>query len=63
MANLVLKLARGQEIGLPEEEGYIPRGIRKNFFAADRGSKRAVDMLVKKIKGEEFVTEYPMYVQ
>lgn len=62
MAKLVLKLARGQEIGLPEEEGYIPRGIRKNFFAADRGSKRAVDMLVKKIKGEKFATEYPMPV-
>ncbi len=62
MANLVLKLARGEEIGLPKEEGYIPRGIRKNFFAAERGSKRAVDMLVKKIKGEEYVTEYQMPV-
>lgn len=60
MAKLVLKLARGEEIGSPQEEGYIPRGIRRNYFAAERGSKRAVDMLVKKIKGEEFVTEYAM---
>ncbi len=62
MANLIMKIAKGEEIGLPHEEGYIPRGIRRNFFAEERGSKRAVDMLVKKIKGEEYVTEYPMPV-
>ena len=60
MAALALKLAKGEEIGSPEEEGYIERGIRKNFFATERGSKRAVDMLVKKIKGEDFVTEFKM---
>jgi glycine reductase len=60
MAKMALKLARGEAIGSPAEEGYIERGIRKNFFAADRGSKRAVDMLIKKIKGEDFVTEFKM---
>lgn len=60
MAKLALKLVKGEEIGLPNEEGYIERGIRKNYFADARGSKRAVDMLVKKIKGESFTTEYPM---
>lgn len=60
MAALALKLAKGEELKTPAEEGYISRGIRRNFFAKERGSKRAVDMLVKKIKGEEFVTEYPM---
>ncbi len=48
------------KVGKPDVEGYFPRGIRKNFFADKRGSLRAVEMLVKKIKGEEFVTEYPM---
>ncbi len=62
MANLALRLARGEKIGPPEEEGYIPRGIRKNLFTAERGSKRAVEMLVKKLKAEEFTTEYPMPV-
>lgn len=62
VAALALKLAKGQEIGLPSEDNYIERGIRKNYFAAERGSKRAVDMLVKKIKGEEFVTEFKMPV-
>lgn len=60
MASLALKLVKGEEVGSPEEEGYIERGIRKNYFATERGSKRAVDMLVKKIKGEAFVTEFKM---
>lgn len=60
MVPLALKIARGEEVGSPEEEGYIPRGIRKNFFTDKRGSERAVDMLVKKLNDEEFETEYPM---
>ncbi len=60
IAKLAVKLAKGEAVGTPAEEGYIPRGIRKNFFHEERGAKRAVDMLVKKIKAEEFVTEFPM---
>lgn len=60
MAKLALKLAKGEEIGSPEDEGYIPRGIRRNVFVDKRGSERAVDMLINKLKGEEFVTEFPM---
>lgn len=60
IATLAKKLASGEEIGSPAEEGYIERGVRVNYFAKERGSKRAVDMLLKKIKGEDFVTEYPM---
>ncbi len=62
MVKFAKKLASGEKIGSPKEEGYIERGIRVNFFHEEKGSKRAVDMLVKKIKGEEFVTEYPMPV-
>lgn len=60
MVPLSLKLAKGEEIGSPQEEGYLPRGIRKNFFTEKRGSKRAIDMMLKKLKGEDFETEYPM---
>lgn len=60
MVPLALKLAKGEDIGSPEEEGYIARGVRKNYFAEKRGSERAVDMLLKKLRGEEFVTEFPM---
>lgn len=62
MAKFALKYARGEEIGSPEQEGYIERGIRVNGFKEDRGAKRAVAMLIKKLKGEDYVTEYPMPV-
>jgi len=60
LAKFAMKLARGEEIGGPAAEGYIERGIRVNMFKEDRGAKRAVAMLVKKLKGEEYETEYPM---
>ena len=60
MVPLALKLVRKEEIGASSEEGYIPNGVRKNFFESERGSKRAVDMLIKKLAGKTFTTEYPM---
>lgn len=60
IAKLALKLAKNEAVGVPAEEGYIPRGVRKNVFKSERGSKRAVNMLVAKLKGEKFETEYPM---
>ena len=60
IAKLAMKLAKNESIGAPQEEGYIPRGVRKNVFKSERGSKRAVDMLVAKLKGEKLETEYPM---
>ncbi len=60
IARLALKLFRNEDIGTAAEEGYILRGIRKNIYNSERGSKRAVDMLLAKLKGEKFETEYPM---
>lgn len=60
MAPFALKLAKGEKIGSSAEEGYLPNGVRVNFFEKERGSKRAVDMLLKKLAGKEFVTEFPM---
>ncbi len=60
MTALALKLASGEEIGSAEEEGYIPSGIRVNFFDKKRGSERAVEMLLAKLKGEPYLTEFPM---
>ena len=57
---LGLKLVNGEEIGSPEEEHYHARGIRKNIWTDQTGGERAVDMLIKKMAGEEFVTEFPM---
>lgn len=58
LAGLVTKILDGEEV-TPEEDGYFPRH-RKNFQAEERGSLRAVNMLIKKLAGEEFTTEYPM---
>ena len=60
MAPVALKMAKGEELGSAAAEGYFPTGIRKGLFEEKRGSARAVDMLLKKLKGEEFETEYPM---
>jgi betaine reductase len=60
MAAFVHKLGLGQEIGLPQEEGYFPRGLRINRFADRTGAERAVDMLLLKLAGEPFQTEYAM---
>ena len=60
MAKLALKLASGEKIGASVEEGYLPNGQRVNFFDTERGSKRAVKMLLNKMAGKLFETEYPM---
>lgn len=62
IAEFALKLARGEEIGFPEDEGYIPQGRRVNVFADKTGAVRGVDMLLSKLKGEHFTTELPMPV-
>ena len=53
-------MATGEEILGPSIEGYHERGIRVNYFAEERASERAVQMLTKKMKGEEFDTDLPM---
>ncbi len=60
MAALALKLMKGEEIGPSVVEGYMPNGVRKNFFEKERGARRAVSMLIKKLNGKPFVTEFPM---
>ncbi len=62
MVKLANKLLKNEGIGLPDEEGYIPKGIRVNVFKEKTGAERALDMLVKKLKGEEFKTEIPIPV-
>ncbi len=60
LAKFVIKLGKGEEMGTPDEEGYFSRGVRQNVFVEERGATRAVNMLISKIKGEDFKTEYPM---
>ena len=60
MAPLAVKLGKGEKIGSSAEEGYMPNGVRVNFFEKERGSQRAVKMLIKKLAGKPFETEFPM---
>ena len=62
MSNIVKKLAKGEALGLPEEEGYIPQGKRLTVFSDKRGSQRAVEMLIARLKNQEIKTELPMPV-
>ena len=60
MAPFALKLARHEAIGASCEEGYMPNGVRVNLFEKERGSARAVKMLIAKLNGKPFTTEFPM---
>ena len=60
MVPLALKLAKGEKIGASCEDNYINQGVRVNFFEDKPGAARAVDMLLKKIAGKPYTTEYPM---
>ena len=54
LAPLALKIAKGEKIGASCQEGYMPNGVRVNFFEKERGSKRAVKMLLKKLADKPF---------
>ncbi len=62
MVNVANKLLDGQPVGSAEEDKYFARGIRKQVWRADMrpASERMIDMLLKKLRGEEFETELPI---
>ena len=62
MAKFALKLLRQEPLGPAREEGYISRGIRKCFFKPESGASRAVKMMLARLRGEAFQTEYEMPV-
>jgi glycine reductase len=60
LVRFAIKVASGERIGFPEDEGYIPRGYKVNVWAQETGAVRAVGMLLRKMRGEPFVTEIPL---
>jgi glycine reductase len=52
MASLAGRLAAGEELGGPKEEGYLPRGLRRNERVEQTGAARAVDLLLAKLAGD-----------
>ena len=59
MAGIALKLSRNEDVGLPAEEGYIPRGILRDAFVEQTAAERLVEMLFVKTAGEAFESELP----
>ena len=60
LARLALKLGSGESLGDASSEGILTKGLRRNVWAESRGSNRAIDLLLKKARGEPFETEWPL---
>ena len=60
LGQFLIRLAHNETIGFPEDEGYLPQGYKVNVWAEETGAKRAIEMLLKKMKGEPFVSEVSM---
>lgn len=65
MARLALKLAGGERLGSPIDEGYLPTGHRVFEEASRTAAERAIDMLLRKLRGEPYTTEWavPRYAR
>ena len=57
MASLAKKLIDKQVVGLPREEGYIPRGLIRDQFVEKTAAQRLVEMVLAKVKEEPFESE------
>ena len=57
MASLAKKLIDKQVVGLPREEGYIPRGLIRDQFVEKTAAQRLVEMVLAKVKDEPFESE------
>lgn len=62
MADYGKKIVRGETLLSADEEGYFPRGIRKQIWTEPpvNAADRVIDMLLKKVSGQPFVSELPI---
>ena len=60
MAGLARKLAAGEAIGRPEDEGYLTRGLIRDQFVDRSSAERLVDMVLAKVQDQPFDTEMPV---
>jgi glycine reductase len=58
MGSIAVKLARHQDIGRPDDAGYIPRGLLHDEFVERSAAERLVEMVVAKTKGKTFASEF-----
>ena len=57
LAELAVKLGKGESIGPAESAGYFPRGIRKEGKRYASAATRAGDMLMARLTGSPWTTE------
>jgi len=57
LASLAKKLIDKKVVGLPKEEGYIPRGLIRDQFVEKTAAQRLVEMVLAKVKEEPFESE------
>jgi glycine reductase len=51
MADLAVRLGNNEPIGPPDEEGYLPRGVRTNRRVPQTGADRAITAVLSKLAG------------
>src|SRR5207302_8407157 len=59
IAALARRLTGGAPLGPAEEDGYLPRGVRRPGVRPRPGAERAVAMLITRMRGGPFRTELP----
>jgi glycine reductase len=60
IAKMAVKLGREGKLGPAIEEGYLPRGFRANEYVEKNAAQRAIDMLMKRLAGQNPPTEIPL---
>jgi glycine reductase complex component B subunit gamma len=60
MARLAVKRGRGEALGSSADEGYLPRGVRRNVLDPRIGAVRVVDLVLAKLRGAPYRTEVPL---
>ena len=60
LVGLGLKLARREEVGAPDDEGYFARGVTHNVLTEQHAARRATAMLLDKLAGRPVTSEVPL---
>ena len=57
LARLALKLGRREPLGSAADEGFLPRGLRRDVMHEQTGAERAIALLKRKLAGQPYRSE------
>jgi len=60
LARLAFKLGSGETLGSANQEGYLPRGERRDVWHVQTAAERAIEMLKKRMANAPFASEMPI---